>query len=105
MPHTTLSGGFLALCRLIERKVMSRPSFITVFSGIALFTTCAMADSPPILLHPLRVFDGVSPKAHEGWVVSFAAIESRRRDPRGRKGPRRCPRDRIARNHATARAH
>ena len=69
MPHTTLSGGFLALCRLIERKAMYRHACITVFAGVVLLNTGAIAAPPSIILRPSRVFDGISLKAHEGWVV------------------------------------
>ena len=31
--------------------------------------TAAPTSLPPVVLRPARVFDGVSPEAHEGWVV------------------------------------
>src|SRR5215213_8502342 len=36
-----------------------------------LLLLCAAAPppEPPILLRPARVFDGVSPRPHEGWTV------------------------------------
>jgi imidazolonepropionase-like amidohydrolase len=52
-----------------ERKVMDRRAFLMVFAGVVLHDTWAMAAPPPIVLRPARVFDGVSPRAHEGWVV------------------------------------
>lgn len=48
---------------------MSRLFFIAVVLYVA--SPLALADAPsrPILLKPARVFDGITPKAHEGWVV------------------------------------
>jgi imidazolonepropionase-like amidohydrolase len=54
---------------LNERKEMDRRVVITALAGIVLLNTCAMAAPHLIVLHPSRVFDGVSPEAHEDWVV------------------------------------
>ena len=48
---------------------MYRHACIIVFAGVVLLNTGAIAAPPSIMLRPSRVFDGISPEAHEGWVV------------------------------------
>jgi imidazolonepropionase-like amidohydrolase len=39
------------------------------FLAFLLAAVPALAEPPPILLRPARVFDGVDPRPHEGWAV------------------------------------
>src|SRR5271157_885666 len=73
---------------LNERKAMYRHACITVFAGVVLLNTGAIAAPPSIILRPSRVFDGVLPEAHEGWVVVIRGERIEAVGPAGEvKGP------------------
>src|SRR5271166_4289 len=73
---------------LNERKAMCRHACITVFAGVVLLNTGAIAAPPSLILRPSRVFDGVSPEAHEGWVV---AVRGERIEAAGPAGDVKVP--------------
>src|SRR5271157_4706693 len=54
-------------------RSMRLGSLVVALVGCSFAGIMIAADAPPsvpaIVLRPSRVFDGVSPEAHEGWVV------------------------------------
>ena len=62
--------------------------------------------APAIVLRPSRVFDRVSPEAHEGWVVVVRGERIEAAGPTGEVKVPEVPRViELAGNHAAAGAH
>jgi len=67
-----LAGSFIAYASGFSMHRERKNMFRLIFAAVALccFSSSLLADAPSlVLLKPARLFDGITPQVHEGWVV------------------------------------